>query len=1845
MKHKTYSMRKAIIATLIFLQAVLTGIYGQSTYPVQATPTLTPPYSLNLSDYSKFGSQQLMVNITVKDLNISNMPVKLRIKLETMGVTIENPPTINTTPIYIDGGSTTILFGKDLADNFNVKNLIFKGYSKEAYARTGQLPEGFYRFTVEVLHFNNNRPVSNQGTATAWITLGKPPVLKLPLNNTQLGQFKGMPITFSWLASNVGSPVSANSIQYKFEMWEMRIDGIAPNTVAASMPVFHEHTTFNTMYSLYPSTLLMEPGMKYAWRITASDVSGFVPFEQNGQSEIRTFEYKAACDSVTNFAATQRGQSGQFSWDAEENHTSFNVEMRNPGTGWVSNSEAYDSRAEFFDLDYGTTYEMRVQAVCNGDPESTSDYSGWQTLKIEEPEPLIDTATCPDCSCDDEIPQAELTNFELKKDLKPGDTIVNKTGTTRYILEAVEPQGDGIYKGVFLFWAEIWNLQIYCDYWDLQVNTDNVIVNMDFESVYNPQFLLDVDATKEYLNGLAGAINTLTTDTEIKDTLEVNQPITSIYVKKDGTVMAVTVNDAGKLEEVKIHDNANDLEKTLVKGKNGEEYVVTKRGDVMGVDEYKKTGGKKKNIDRYNEEKEKTNLSETAEINFLKSEGQEYGFDAYNEEKMALLSQYPTLNNGYRPAYKSVASYSTDVVETSGDGESTIFKDEMGIPALRTGENLTIRGSADGSEVALYAYQPISDSTEEVAGKLNILSYDENAVKLYIVPVNNAVLPDAEKLQETLNAIYGQAVTEWTVEAKEKVEVSFENGNMVHGESSAFTVYNTDQKAIVKAYENSKNGKLEKGAFYLFFVNNVQFKNRSIAGYMPLQRQVGFIYDSPGLNTIAHELGHGAFNLLHTFSTEKFLAGEGTTQNLMDYKGGTELWKHQWENVQSPEKILFAWSKDEEEGQFSWRDQEEFIVSFLEEFRRAYYTDDKMLLEKLHNYFVNFLLTNNSAGAKDIKLSDGNTYKRINITFDYYGLRDENYEHYVYPSKLPKIEGAFIKSSTYWAEKTIPSLATDKGTILNALDYSIRISVDDADREKFRKYLLLSKESYLKEAQAYLDKIETLKPCDAIEVLDGMPNYLFERIGAVKRAEMVKCILDIGYSFIDDNDKLRLTKLTRFLPGNKLANQVFADALKKDYINFKDIAQCKLIYSLLHDNTLTCFRNGDKIELIASVATFTDLKNKEEEFILHIINTTSKTNADDFLEKLKLKTLPNNTSKSLLKHLNQTMHDVGFGGNNYTKFILSIKNLIESGNKFPERCLRLINLENLPDRHFIWDEKVAQGQNPIGTNMYAVNLLDNGKVSVTRRVVSGVSYSGSGSYYGGGWLKEVYTTKPTIELDPYELIVFIDNSNLGLVNKMDVSRNELTVIPAIFLEYVDTQELKEDVATTVMVSLDAVMLFTGPAAFLKATTWTRRAWVTFMMANAAGNIAMNTGDLPPSCEQAVIYSNYIMIGAGVKELLKLGTSSMRSYYQATKNIKGVGKVDIENFAREFYKNIDDIRLAAKTSDDARKLIVLEHELALYYKQEFGVELYQAYQKGFQSAIGSGSTVPTVSGRFAEYKGIMSKLSELGEASQKFERDFAKASKAVLEKLDANNGRLVESWKVLDNLGETALKTNPVWLKRVSDWDGAGVKLSKNGDNVKLADASGNKIGEFKNGKLLPEKYSTAGTPRGDVINGYQVVDNNGTLALKRVPDRSAYSASELTELTQHSRAHVLERHGHDVTDDALLKRANRGIAPDGSTIGNPNNPVKPPYSSKFDSPDKLKLALNNTKPGSTAFANKVPNQYPNGYSVTFELTDGTYFGRGVPRNGNTFENMNKVIASYEETSPGIFKLVTMYPTK
>jgi hypothetical protein len=898
---------------LILLSMAMTAVCHAQVFPIAVSASLTPPYSLQLSDYGAVGSQRLVVTIRVHDLSVSNLPVKLRIKLESAGATIETPVAIAVSPVFLNGGQVQLLFGDDLAAYFNPDNLTWRGYSKEQYRRTGQLPEGFYRFTVEVLHYHTGRVISNVGRAAAYIALGKPPLLREPQNGVEVGQVAGMPITFSWMNAQVSAPQA--SVQYTLQLWELRIAGVDPHVVAASRPPFYTHSPqSNTMTLLNPAALLLEPGMCYAWRVTAADPTGTVPFEQGGQSELRTFTFMSRCDSVKSFTVSVTpNRTATLVWTPGNRHFMYNLAVENTATGWSDVSQTFDTRVQYPDMKAGSRYRMRVQPVCNDPLQTTGDYTAWRTLEVPPPKPP-DTASCPHCRCADAANTVPpLTNLDLRYDLKAGDVLVDQRGTTRYIVETVEEQSPGIYKGIFLFWAEVWRLKILCRYENLSVNTDNVIVDMDFESVYDPTFLIDVDEITDYIDNLTDALDELTTGKTIRDTLKYNGAIESIYGRGD-SIFIVTRNDDGTLSETLLQPD-HKLNGTLIVGENGEEVVVTGSGKVLGMEEFQKTGGSARQIEELKQEREQSAVA-VCSVQFEATASQKFGFDSYGEpSKSALQQAYPELKAGYRPAYKSVASFTADKVQVSGGAATTTYKDEMGIPAVKTTDaELTIRGGAAGANVALYAYAK-TDSTEQIVGKLNLLSYDEQLKKVYLVSVNGATLPNATTLQNELNRVYAPAITRWTVESKGNVSVAFPNSQMTHGGSGLVNVYNDDQKKIINAY-----GALEKNALYLFFVENVKGKfdgSGDISGYMPLQYQCGFLYENPNTSIIAHELGHGAFNLRHTFSEERFIAAQGKTQNLMDYAGGTELWKHQWEEIQDPQKMWFSFWQDEEDSEYA----------------------------------------------------------------------------------------------------------------------------------------------------------------------------------------------------------------------------------------------------------------------------------------------------------------------------------------------------------------------------------------------------------------------------------------------------------------------------------------------------------------------------------------------------------------------------------------------------------------------------------------------------------------------------------------------------------------------------------------------------------------------------------------------------------------------------------------------------------------------------------------------------------------------------------------------------------------
>ena len=82
---------KRIVNILVFLLLSI-ATYAQR-FPITVTTILTPPYTTSLSTMAESGSTRLMVNLLVNDVTISELPVKLHIKLESAGITLESIPT------------------------------------------------------------------------------------------------------------------------------------------------------------------------------------------------------------------------------------------------------------------------------------------------------------------------------------------------------------------------------------------------------------------------------------------------------------------------------------------------------------------------------------------------------------------------------------------------------------------------------------------------------------------------------------------------------------------------------------------------------------------------------------------------------------------------------------------------------------------------------------------------------------------------------------------------------------------------------------------------------------------------------------------------------------------------------------------------------------------------------------------------------------------------------------------------------------------------------------------------------------------------------------------------------------------------------------------------------------------------------------------------------------------------------------------------------------------------------------------------------------------------------------------------------------------------------------------------------------------------------------------------------------------------------------------------------------------------------------------------------------------------------------------------------------------------
>ncbi|GHV38839.1 hypothetical protein FACS1894179_02840 [Bacteroidia bacterium] len=234
------------------------------------------------------------------------------------------------------------------------------------------------------------------------------------------------------------------------------------------------------------------------------------------------------------------------------------------------------------------------------------------------------------------------------------------------------------------------------------------------------------------------------------------------------------------------------------------------------------------------------------------------------------------------------------------------------------GWTLTIVGGQANDGQELYAVQEVSKDKYETLGKLNIFTYAPLNRSVTLVPVNGKMNNlDKQAVQDGLNEIYNKIGITWTVNVldqlqgtKEPFKYTPKNGSTFNVTGSGLlSIFTDDMKAINEAFKQS--GEYQEDGLYLFVIGD-KASESGTEGDMPLGSQFGYLFPGASIRTIAHEVGHGAFNLEHPFDRPgRNSFGKGDlAYNLMEYGSGTELVKLQWDQTRAPGHVIGLFQKD-----------------------------------------------------------------------------------------------------------------------------------------------------------------------------------------------------------------------------------------------------------------------------------------------------------------------------------------------------------------------------------------------------------------------------------------------------------------------------------------------------------------------------------------------------------------------------------------------------------------------------------------------------------------------------------------------------------------------------------------------------------------------------------------------------------------------------------------------------------------------------------------------------------------------------------------------------------------------
>jgi hypothetical protein len=227
----------------------------------------------------------------------------------------------------------------------------------------------------------------------------------------------------------------------------------------------------------------------------------------------------------------------------------------------------------------------------------------------------------------------------------------------------------------------------------------------------------------------------------------------------------------------------------------------------------------------------------------------------------------------------------------------------------------------------------------------------------------------------------------------------------------------------------------------------------------------------------------------------------------------------------------------------------------------------------------------------------------------------------------------------------------------------------------------------------------------------------------------------------------------------------------------------------------------------------------------------------------------------------------GVGDDNYKKLNQAIADKVLSSKEVRD-SFSTTTPTNISERMIYWDETYTITTAPIGHNKYEITFDRDGSVRYKRSVID---------HYEVGNMNVIPVfddTYPEVRLKPFDIVVFVNNTNCSMIEDGGAGKGQLNFMPALFLKYANDKVFNESAMKIVATTTDVITLVTGPGLLFKAARAGKIAVALFEAANTVGagaNIVLNSSTVQdPTLRTLVDEFNTVVGTWGLTRLTSSG---------------------------------------------------------------------------------------------------------------------------------------------------------------------------------------------------------------------------------------------------------------------------------------------------------------------------------------------------------------------------------------